>query len=67
MRTSLISVGVIAVVVGGVFAGQGAGLIPGSIMTGDSKWLVIGSIIVIVGLALIVFGATRRRGDRPRR
>ncbi|ROQ41168.1 hypothetical protein EDF46_0542 [Frondihabitans sp. PhB188] len=62
-RITLIVVGAIVVVVGGVFAGQGADLIPGSSMTGDRKWLVIGGILVIVGLVLVVRGLRRRRSD----
>ena len=37
---------------GAVFAGQGLGFIPGSVMTGDIKWFWIGSGMVIVGLVL---------------
>ena len=45
-------VGVLVLLTGGVFAGQGLGFIPGSFMTGDMKWFWIGSAMVIVGLAL---------------
>jgi hypothetical protein len=59
--TLLIAVGVIAVVVGVVFAGQGANLIPGSFMTGDRTWLGIGLVLAVVGVVLVVFGFGRRR------
>jgi hypothetical protein len=45
---------------GAVFAGQGLGLIPGSVMTGDIKWFWIGSGMVIVGLVLGAVGFMRR-------
>jgi hypothetical protein len=45
---------------GAVFAGQGLGFIPGSVMTGDIKWFWIGSGMVIVGLALGAAGFIRR-------
>ena len=61
VRTVLIVVGAIAVVVGAVFAGQGAGLIPGSSMTGERIWLTIGLIMVAVGVVVIVLGVGRRR------
>lgn len=61
-RIALIVVGVIALVVGLVFAGQGANMIPGSSMTGDSKWLYIGVVLAIVGLVLLAFGTRRRAG-----
>ena len=37
---------------GAVFAGQGLGYIPGSIMTNDPKWFWIGSAMVVAGLEL---------------
>ncbi len=44
------------VLAGGVFAGQGLGYIPGSVMTGDIRWFWIGSVMVVIGLALGVAG-----------
>lgn len=61
-RIALITVGVIALILGGVFAGQGLNLIPGSFMTGSRIWLAIGIIIAIVGIILMVLGL-RRPGD----
>ncbi len=58
-RTLLIAVGVTALLIGGVFAGQGLNLIPGSFMTGDRMWLYIGLIIAVVGVILIVLGLRR--------
>jgi uncharacterized ion transporter superfamily protein YfcC len=59
----LVTVGVIALIIGGVFAGQGMNLIPGSFMTGSRMWLSIGLIIAIVGIILIVLGLRRPRRD----
>ena len=58
-RFALIIFGVIALLVGGVFAGQGANLIPGSSMTGDRTWLYIGVIVAVVGVVVIVVGLRR--------
>ena len=52
MRAGLTVVGVLVVLVGAVFAGQGLGYIRGSFMTGDIKWFWIGSVMIVVGLAL---------------
>jgi hypothetical protein len=52
--------GVLVVLAGAVFAGQGLGYIPGSYMTGDIKWFWIGSAMVVVGLTLAWFGFVRR-------
>ena len=61
VRSILTTLGVAAIVIGGVFTGQGAGLIPGSFMTGDPTWLVIGLILVAVGVVLLVLGVRRPR------
>lgn len=45
-------IGVLVLLAGAVFAGQGLGYIPGSFMTGDIKWFWIGSAMVIIGLVL---------------
>ncbi len=61
VSTLLIVVGVVAVVVGAVFMGQGANLIPGSFMTGDRTWLGVGLVLAVVGIVLAAFGFRRRR------
>ena len=64
-RIVLVVVGVIAIIVGFVFAGQGLNLIPGSSMTGDRTWLYVGVILAIVGIVLVVLGLRRPgRGSR---
>ncbi|WP_291057040.1 hypothetical protein [Herbiconiux sp.] len=63
-RTALIIVGVVALLIGGLFAGQGANLIPGSSMTGDRTWLYIGLVLAVVGVVLIVVGVRRRKDGR---
>ena len=66
-RIALITVGVIALIPGGVFAGQGMNLIPGSFMTDSRMWLSIGLIIAIVGIILIVLGLRRPGHGRTSR
>jgi uncharacterized membrane protein YidH (DUF202 family) len=58
-RIALITVGVIALILGGVWFGQGMNLIPGSFMTGSRMWLSIGFIVAVVGIILIVLGLRR--------
>ena len=60
-RTIMVVVGVIAVLVGVVFGGQGLGLIPGSIMTGDRTWFYIGLVVAFVGIVLLLLGLRRRK------
>ena len=59
-RIALITVGVVALIVGGAFTGQGLNLIPGSFMTGNRMWLVV----ALVGVILIVLGLRRPGHDR---
>ncbi len=60
MKTGAAVVGVLVVLVGAVFAGQGLGYIPGSFMTGDMRWFWIGGVMVVVGLALLAATFLRR-------
>ena len=60
-------VGIILVVIGGVWIAQGSGVLHGSFMTGEALWTVIGVIAALFGIALLV-GAARdskraRAGD----
>ncbi|HMJ38488.1 MAG TPA: hypothetical protein VK606_02960 [Verrucomicrobiae bacterium] len=52
MRVGVGVVGLLILLAGAVFAGQGLGYIPGSFMTGDVKWFWIGGAMVVIGLAL---------------
>ena len=63
MRVAVVVVAVLVVLTGAVFAGQGLGYIPGSVMTNDIRWFWIGSAMVVVGLALggaVFLGRPRR-------
>ena len=46
--------GVLLVVLGGLWTLQGLGLVGGSFMTGSRLWLVIGLVLVIAGVALLL-------------
>jgi hypothetical protein len=56
MRIGSLAVGVIAMLAGAVWILQGSGVLPGSFMTGQRMWLIIGIIVGIVGLALAYNG-----------
>jgi len=53
-------IGVVLVLTGIVWVGQGIGTIGGSFMTGDPLWAVIGAVCVFIGAALLL-GARRAR------
>jgi hypothetical protein len=58
-RIVLIVIGVLALLVGIVFGGQGLGLIPGSIMTGDRFWFYVGLGLAFVGVVLLLIALRR--------
>ena len=60
MRIALNVVGTLCVLMGGVWFLQGMNVLPGSFMTGQTKWAVYGGILLLVGAAVLV-SAHRRR------
>ena len=63
MRTALNVSGVLFLLAGCVWILQGINVLPGSFMSGQTKWAVYGAILAVLGLALLI-SANRRRG-RP--
>jgi len=62
-RTILTVIGAVAVLLGAVWVGQGANLIPGSFMTGDRTWFGIGLFVAAAGVGLLVLGLRRPKRD----
>ena len=58
---ALVIVGFVAVLLGGVWALQGGGVLGGSAMSGSTMWLVIGVAVVVVGALMITMGVRARR------
>jgi hypothetical protein len=54
---TLITVGGVGFVVGGVWFLQGIGVIGGSFMTSSPTWLVIGLVVAVAGLVATALGA----------
>ncbi|WP_018335429.1 hypothetical protein [Actinomycetospora chiangmaiensis] len=63
-RTPLRVVGIVAALLGLLFALQGLGLVGGSFMTGQRLWLIIGIVLVVLGILVASGGLFRR--DPPR-
>jgi hypothetical protein len=59
MRIGMVILGVLMVLMGGVWFLQGINVLPGSFMTGDLHWAVYGGILAAVGIWLL-FRARRR-------
>ena len=56
-------VGVVLVLMGGVWFFQGIGVIGGSFMTDNSTWVLIGAVVALAGAALIFWPASASRGE----
>lgn len=60
MRIALNVSGVLCLLVGCVWILQGINIIPGSFMTGQTKWAIYGGLLVAAGLGMLI-SANRRR------
>lgn len=63
MKTVLNVVGVLLALGGLVWILQGVGVLPGSFMSNDTKWAVIGFVTVLVGGGLLYYA--NRRMSKP--
>lgn len=54
-------VGVLLVFIGSVWFLQGINVLPGSFMTGQTKWAVRGGIAAAVGVAVLLWGNRKRQ------
>lgn len=63
MRILLNIIGAFLLITGGVWFLQGINVIPGSYMTGQTKWAMNGALTAIAGIVLLVF-ANRSRNPR---
>jgi hypothetical protein len=64
MKTTLNIVGAILVLIGAIWFLQGINILPGSFMTGQTRWAVYGGIAVAAGIVLLVIASRRRHGGR---
>jgi uncharacterized membrane protein HdeD (DUF308 family) len=60
MRIALNVVGVVVLFFGVVWFLQGINVLPGSFMTGQTRWAVYGGIAAVVGI-VVLFWANRGR------
>jgi len=61
MRIALTVVGLLLILLGGIWFLQGINVLPGSFMTGQIRWSINGGIAAVVGLILIVVANRRRK------
>ena len=60
MRIVLTIAGALLVITGGVWFLQGINVLPGSFMTGQSKWAIYGAVCLVLGIGLLIWGNRRR-------
>jgi protein-S-isoprenylcysteine O-methyltransferase Ste14 len=53
--------GVVLLLLGALWTLQGANIVGGSVMSGQSQWLYIGIVVALAGLALLYWTHLRRR------
>jgi hypothetical protein len=63
MRYVLLILGGLMILMGGVWLLQGIGILPGSFMTGQLFWAVMGALLLAVG-GLLVLTGFRLNGHR---
>jgi hypothetical protein len=47
--------GIVLCLVGALWVGQGTNAVHGSFMSGRSQWAVIGGVVIVLGVALLVW------------
>jgi hypothetical protein len=60
-RTTLIALGAVLIIFGGVWFLQGVDVLGGSGMSGKTLWAVVGPIVSLVGAGPVVTGLRRPR------
>jgi hypothetical protein len=61
MKWVLIVLGVLLFLVGVVWVLQGSNVLTQGMMAGHRRWIVLGGVLDAAGIALFVWGVTRRR------
>ena len=59
-RIAMNVLGVLCLLVGCVWILQGVNILPGSFMTGQTKWAIYGALLAVAGIGLLM-SANRRR------
>ncbi|HET9965009.1 MAG TPA: hypothetical protein VFQ10_06410 [Rubrobacter sp.] len=63
MRYALLIAGGLMILMGGIWLLQGIGILPGSFMTGQMFWAVMGAAFLAVG-GLVILAGFRLNGRR---
>lgn len=56
--------GFVCILIGALWILQGANIVGGSVMSGESQWLVIGIVLAAIGVVLLWWGNRRPPAGR---
>jgi hypothetical protein len=65
MKIFLTIISILLILMGAVWFLQGISVLPGSVMTGQSQWVFIGALLVIIGIGLLIYTYRRKGSPRP--
>jgi uncharacterized membrane protein HdeD (DUF308 family) len=65
MKNILIVISIVLVCIGTVWILQGINVLPGSFMSGQSRWTRNGSIVAIIGIASFFIAMRIKKKNRP--
>jgi hypothetical protein len=60
MKTIQTILGTFMAILGCIWVAQGLNFLPGSVMTGDVRWAIYGSVLALGGIALVVWSRRRQ-------
>ena len=60
MRIARTIAGTLLIITGGVWLLQGINILPGSFMTGQTKWAIYGAVSLVLGIGLLLVGNRSR-------
>ena len=60
MRIAALILGVVLILLGAIWTLQGANILGGSVMSGQSQWLYIGIALIVAGVAELAWTLRRK-------
>jgi hypothetical protein len=61
MKLALFIIGGVLILLGLVWVFQGFGVLPGTVMSGHRRWVLIGGVVALVGVVLEVVAARMKK------
>jgi hypothetical protein len=61
VKIALLIIGLLMILVGALWTGQGFGLVPGTFMYNNPNWIYLGMLTMIIGIGILYVGNRRPR------